>query len=310
MLKIETEIQGLTFIQIDILGCYLPSHTSIEYALSRFNDKRRKQIFRDFSDRAVLHYAQRNDVPIHMFHDTNYDIWDKTIDWSRMSELDLNQIFPIITKFACEITGDSFRKVIQSDFTISWFNHLLYNRQPDVQEIRKVTTNLLRFPRVPHNDTVKDFFKKHPNNKPIYQESNICECAEYIEALNYIYMRDCRLREKAHCNLRAFSLLRIHVEFMKRKAEVAEKSRREIAFLVLCEKGCGAYFMKEQVNRTNTCNSCKKKSKEQKNASRRDDRRGWVFDQIGACDGDCVSLKKRIGESGLCWACYQKKFPK
>jgi hypothetical protein len=190
----------------------------------KWKDKRNKQTFCGYSNWMVLHYAQRNDVPIHLFHQCNDGIYYRNIDWSNMSPSDLNKMYFIITKSICKLSGFSFSRMIQSDFTISWFNYLLYNSHPDMQTTRKITTSLLEVtggnPRATPTKALLKFLEKSSKNKPVDRDPKHWE---YLDAQTYTEMLYCQLGKISSYGvnidtLRAFVLLRSIEDFCKRKA--------------------------------------------------------------------------------------------
>jgi hypothetical protein len=298
------EVSGLSFTQVDIFGCYLPSYSSIKYALSEFNGKTAKQGFCHYSNFIALHTAPKYEAAINYF-DNHFDNADrdessKHYDFDNISEADLDESFWILTRFASELCEYDLNRIAQSDFTKMWFESVLYELRIDIQKYRKISTAILKLPSA---IAVRDFcldFKQTATN------SNVNKCDEYINAKTFIAALENRILLMSLDDPNMFMLMQTRAEYMNKKYKIAEANQGE-KFLDLCEK-CQKYFPNKRTNRANICNSCKpkwkKEKKEQKKVSRRKVYKGFEPVKTGMCSGGCGFPKRKINESGTCKHCY------
>jgi hypothetical protein len=302
------KIQGLSFIQVDVFGCYLPSCSSIKYALPEFNGKTKKQGFCHYSNFIALYAAPKYEAAINYF-DNHFDNADKDessklYDFDNISEADLDESFWILTRFASELCEYDFNLIAQSDFTKMWFEDVLGNRRTDVQKGRKLTRTVLNLPSA---NAVREFYSTYSKPKSIYVISGIDKCTEYTNAKTYLNALEQQIFSMSLNDPNMFWLMQLRTEYMNKKYKIAEANQGE-KFLSLCEK-CQKYFPNKRTNRANICNSCKpkwkKEKEEQKKVSRKIDRKGWVYKELGGCKNGCGSPKIRINKSESCWSCYR-----
>jgi hypothetical protein len=91
----KTEIKGHFFIQVDVFGCYLPSHASIEYALSQFKNRKRKEEFCNRSNSVVREFSPSYDIPMNRLNlDKYYEFHEdakREDSWKEIQIAELNK---------------------------------------------------------------------------------------------------------------------------------------------------------------------------------------------------------------------------
>lgn len=297
MLQTEIKVGRLTFIQVNIFGCYLPSHASIESVLDQIHDIRIKRKICDLSNSWVIRYGEMYNLPIDLQYAYVCNVKFKVEHTDAERLCNLYKQSSIIMAYQCELAGYKFNELAQNDFTVSWFERLVGTFNHDVQKYRKISGCMLKCVR----DNSKSFEKyvalklEHPNQRLIKHP-------EYMKSKTVAESFNNRIHEVARYDKRMLYLLHNDIQIMHKAFGMIEKSNDK-DYTIPCVK-CHAPFTSKQMSSSKICDSCQKKLNKRKKVSRRIDRKGWVFDRCGICDGGCGSPRIRINKSKSCLSCY------
>jgi hypothetical protein len=176
-------IEDIEFKQIDVFGEYLPSQSTIEMVLKIFDSKKKKKIFRDFSDkfnsRSSTHCYK---LPFDIFDEGSYLNWFKNLgDLKDISLLQANNIYLKMIKNKCKITGYEFELVVQSEHVMDWHNFILGNYgKGNKKEDRQMANICLKGSQDPRYERFHKFQQKEQSKHNFYHEY-----PDYAKALNY-----------------------------------------------------------------------------------------------------------------------------
>jgi hypothetical protein len=318
MLQKTIEVHGLSFIQVDIFGHYLPFITSIEYVLSKYKDKRNKRTFCDASNFVVSNIIEMYSLPSEPFDRAKYEVWFKNIDWDNISMPDVNTSIIKITESQCKLVGCSFYRVLQSMIIIQWFGLLLSSSVSDRRELCRVMTAALRIFR-DENATNSDekFAIQKTRLKPIYPNPMLVKCHDYTEASNCLQEFESRriAWEKQLCintgraNFIKSSMIMkadlIHEFELQNISYKPVKKHEDKKIIFSCQR-CHVQSLVKQMPKSKICGSCQNKRRRERKESRKIDPCGWESDRIGRCKGGCGSAKIKINTSGSCLKCYRR----
>jgi hypothetical protein len=292
------EVSRLTFIQVDIFGCYLPTRTSIESVLAKLSDKRNKRKICGRSNELVVLHSQYFDIPDSYFDDYGCEVTFRGEKTNEDSVYNLKKISIMITADQCKLAGLNARGMAQTIFVKSWFEGMVGGFDYDVQKMRKMVGNMLE---CTHNNS--KFIEKYADVKLEPLTSREKEYPEYVAArvlFESFYTQICL---RARYDKRMWFLLyqdhQIIYEILQRSEDIKDKTCINVCL------NCRIPFESKQMPSVKICNSCKNRSAEQKKVSRRLDRGGWVRVGTGKCDGGCGSPKIKINTSGSCLECYR-----
>jgi hypothetical protein len=291
------EVSGLSFTQVDIFGCYLPTITSIESVLAKIPDKRNKRKICERSNELVELHSQRFDIPDSFFDDwvcgVSYRVEKTDLD----RKYNLNKKMTVIMLYQACIAGLDGRGIARSRFVKNWFEGMLGGFDHDTQKLRKMMSN-----------TLECF---HNRSKPIDKYKNVKlepltsrekEYPEYVTARTLFESFNEQICLIAKYNslmlFFEYQIYQLIYEGFKLTEGVKDKT-----CINVCTK-CNVHFESKKRPSIKICNSCKNRSAEQKKASRRLDRGGWVPVGTGKCGGGCESPKIKINTSGSCLKCY------
>lgn len=290
------EVCGLSFTQVDIFGCYLPTHSSIESVLVKIPDKRNKRKICERSNELVMLFSPRYDIP-----DSFFDDWVCRVNF-RVEKTDRNRKYNLAKKItlimlyqAC-IAGLDGGSIAQNRFVKSWFEGMLGGFDHDTQKLRKMMGNMLEC--------------LHNRSKPIEKYKNVKlepltlrekEYPEYVTARMLFESSYEQIDLMVNYNSLMLSLEYQSCQFMYEGFKLTEGIKDKTCINV-CTK-CNVHFESKKIPSIKICNSCKNRSAEQKKASRRLDRDGWVSIGTGKCGGGCESLKIKINTFGSCLKC-------
>lgn len=291
------EVSGLSFTQVDIFGCYLPTTTSIESVLAKIPDKRNKRKICKRSNELVEIHSQCFDIPDSLFDDyvcgVSYRV-EKT-DQDRMDNI--NKKMTVIMLYQACIAGLDGRGIARNSFVKKWFEGMLGGFDHDIQKLRKMLGNTLE---CFHNRSKPIEKYKDVKLEPLTPQQK--ECPEYVTArmLFESFQEQICLISKYNSMMLSFEyqIYQLIYESLKLAEGIKDKTCVNV-----CTK-CNVHFKSKKMPKIKICNSCKNRSAEQKKASRRLDRGGWVPVGTGKCGGDCGSLKIKINTSGNCLKCY------
>jgi hypothetical protein len=297
MLNIETEIQGLTFIQADIFGKPLPSRTSIESVLDKITDKRNKRKICDRSNSVVLFLHQKYNLPINLLSDHFHDSRLKELSGGKLSLNDIHKILLHITELQCRLSGDDYYLLVQNLFNVEWFELLFCDFNFDIQKIRKAMTSYLA---CAYGNGNIETFDKYNNMKPEISSSNMIQYPEYMSARAYSHAFDSRICKIALYDVRMSIYMIFSVEIMNKVFKGIKQCKNTI-HEVFCTE-CQTYFTSQRMPILKVCLPCQKKLREEKKMGRRIDRKGWKFDRLGDCK--YCENKRKINTCGSCLKCY------
>jgi hypothetical protein len=136
-------VEGLIFAQTDVFGKYLPSRSSIEDVMSRFEDINRtndenrvnKQRFCSLNYTTVVELDKsfnptRNLTELENINIVlNYQEWLTNIETrkDKPAFLELSVMYQRNLDRMCQLTGHDFYCVIQDNFVIAWYGYLIGN---------------------------------------------------------------------------------------------------------------------------------------------------------------------------------------
>jgi hypothetical protein len=292
------EVSRLTFIQVDIFGCYLPTRTSIESVLAKISDKRNKRKICERSNELVELHSQRFDIPNDFFNE-----WVCKVSY-RVEKTDLDRIYnldkksTIITLYQAYIAGLDSKGIAQSIFTMSWFEGMVGGFHHDIQKMRKMLGNMLE---CTHNRSKP--IEKYADAKLEPLTSREKEYPDYVTSRMLFESFN-----KQICLIAAYNPRMLFLQYQDYQTIYENLKLREgiegKTCINVCTK-CNVHFESKKKPSIKICNSCKNRSAEQKKVSRRLDRGGWVCVGTGKCDGGCGSPKIKINTSGSCLECYR-----
>jgi hypothetical protein len=295
----KIEVSGLTFIQVDIFGCYLPTRTSIESVLAKISDKRNRRKICERSNELVDLHSERFDIP-----DSFFDEWVCKVSYrvektDRDRKCNLDKKLTVIMLYQACIAGLDGRGIARSSFIMNWFEGIVGGFDYDIQKLRKMLVN-----------TLKCF---HNRSKPIEKYKNVKlepltsrekEYPEYVTARTLFESFNEQICLIANYNSLMLSFEYQNLQLMYEGFKLAE-GMKDKTYIIVCTK-CNVHFESKKTPSIKICNSCKNRSAEQKKVSRRLNRGGWVCVGTGKCDGGCGSLKIKINTLGSCLKCYAK----
>jgi hypothetical protein len=291
------EVSGLSFTQVDIFGCYLPTRTSIESVLAKIPDKRNKRKICERSNKLAILHSRRFDIPDSFFDDWVYRMSFKVEETSKNRLHDLYKKSEIIMFHQCELAGLNPRWMAQSMFVMAWFDGMIGCDVPNNQAMRKVMGNMLK-----RTHSRSKSIAKHADVKLKRLTSREKEYPEYAIAIamqDSFFDRTCLIAIYDVRMLRlSYNKIQITYEIFK----ILEGLKDKTCINVCAD--CRLHFESKKQPSIKICNSCKNRSVKQKKASRRLDRDGWVSVGTGKCGGGCESLKIKINTLGSCLKCY------
>jgi hypothetical protein len=295
----KIEVSGLTFIQVDIFGYYLPTRTSIESVLAKISDKRNKRKICERSNELVDLHSQRFDIPDNFFDEwvckVSYRV-EKT-DRDRKYNLDKKLILIMLYQ-ACTARLDG-RDVARNSFIQNWFEGIVGGFDHDTQKLRKILGNTLECFHSPSKPIEK---YKNVRLEPLTSREK--EYPEYVTARTQfeLFCEQICLVAKYNSLMRSFMYEELQLMYEGFKLIEGIKVK---TYINVCTK-CNVHFESKKQPSIKICNSCKNRSAEQKKVSRRLDRGGWVCVGTGKCDGGCGYLKIKINTLSSCLKCYVK----
>jgi hypothetical protein len=300
MLQKEIEIQELTFIQVNIFGCYLPSNTAIKSVLDRISDKRNKAKICKHSNHIVIAHSQRFDMPVNYQYVDTCKIRFRVVHTDDDIIYNLRKVSSMIMAHQCVLSGCDFNFLAQNLFTVNWFEGVCGGFDLDIQRLERMSGHWLGCIR----DRGKSM-EKYASLKPELPSQRMSQHSEYMVARAINESFNTKIFEVARYDNRMRGLLYEDLQIMhdvfRRTAGIKDKT-----IITVCTE-CNLPFESKQMPCVKICKLCNSKQKEKKDASRRIPRRGWMFEKTGFCT-ECAD-EKRIDEHSLCWKCYQKKYP-
>jgi hypothetical protein len=181
------EIHGLSFTQINIFGRYLPSIPSIEYVISKYEDKRNKRNFCVASNFVVTNVIETYNLPSEPFDRAKYEAWFENIDWDNISISDTNTSIIKVIESQCKLVGCSSYRVIQSMIVVQWFGLLLSSSVSDRRKFCRIVEALLRILRGKNIANIDEKFAiQKARIKPVHPSLILMECHDYTDASNYL----------------------------------------------------------------------------------------------------------------------------
>lgn len=299
----DIEVQGLMFSQIDVLGEYLPSRTSIESVLAEVKDLRNKRKFLQHSNSVVM-ALNKSFNPHHYQPEltnldrNNYQQWFSGIVDPTLPEL--NKMFLWNMERICKISNHDPDLLMQSTFIVNWYHSLVGNFSGgDMQKIRKVWTTLLLVSKGEKSiDSLSD-------KQESIDYSELEKYPDFTAANKYLSSFCEFVGEAIKSDIRILIFDNAILEIIRESAQIIEKHEKGLV-VFFCKK-CKTHSTVKQGNIPLLCRTCQNKKREQKKASRRIHRFGWKFDRVGECIGGCGSDKIQINSDGICWEhCYSK----
>jgi hypothetical protein len=300
-------VQNIEFQQIYVFGEYLPSLSSIEDAIKIYDTKDKKIKFRKFSNNfnQWSSYHHHHEIPFNILDENSYLEWFNNLgDINKISYSQAETIYVKMIERKCKITGHDFRLVVQNQHVLEWYQCLYGNYgNGNEKQVREMSNIFLKGSETESYERFIDFQNK--------------------EKLRYSYLRDkyqdYAKAEKYYSEFFALNHVPILLD-SKKTIEQANGNiagiRGEIAKILknsqnyghqkqmfFCHK-CQSHSFAKAGKLQSFCDSCNKLKDAENKAKRNVDRKGWVFDRIGACQGGCGSLKIKINTLEICWSCY------
>jgi hypothetical protein len=299
----DIEVQGFMFSQIDVLGEYLPSRTSIESVLSEIKDIRNKRKFLQCSNSVVMilnksfnpQYCQPELTNLDR---NNYQTWVRGIVTPTLPEL--NKMFLLNMEIMCEISGYDFALLIRSTFIVNWYHSIVGNFSGgDIQKVRKESKTLLLI--INREKNIDSLSEKQDN----IDYSELEKYSDFAAANKYLYSFNKFIGEALEHDS-GISIFNNEIfEIIHESAKIIEK--RDKGVVVFFCKQCKTHSTVKQGNIPLLCKSCQNKKRDEKKASRRIPRFGWEFDRVGECIGGCGSDKIQINSKYICFGCHRSK---
>ena len=296
MLQIKIEIQGFSFIQADIYGCYLPSRASIESVLEKITDKRKKQKICTFSNRLVRNLSERWSIPSSLLDTACHIILFEYHYTGQISLEDLDKLRLNIVRSQCGLSGYSFDLVVQNDFVEAWFDSLVGDRNHNNQRLSRLSGQWLKS----YCSNSRSIDKKTEEIKPEVISQRMMEYPEYVIFRNFTESFNYQIYQIAVCDKRMQILIANDIKIMNIWFALIEKAE-SITHWNYCNK-CQTHFSSPKMPSSRTCDSCQKKLQKQKKESRRIYPKGEFY-KGGKCKGTCGSDRKRLNEPGYCRKC-------
>jgi hypothetical protein len=302
MLQIKTEIHGLSFSQVNIFGCYLPSHASIKSVLNEISDKRKKRNICDRSNFEVDRLGCKYGYTIYQLDIAFSNAILKEITGCKRSFSDIYHDIGVgilyFTEKQCRISGDDYPSLVQKQFIVDWFECVVGDYGHDKQKLRKISDNILRHVYSKGTRKIND---KYSVLKPEAPRSSMAKYPDYIHSKSYVDEFDTKIWKISNSNCEMFDLVIAVVELCNRSFEFSEP-------LELFCHSCQKYFTAKRRPSLIMCPSCLNNQREEKKKSRRIDLKGWKRGKNGCCKGGCGSLDIGVDESDICKRCYRSKF--
>jgi hypothetical protein len=306
MLQIETEIHRLSFSQVNIFGCYLPSRSSIESVLEQIRDHRKKRKICDRSNSQVPRLGRKYGLTIHQLEVSlsNAVLKERTGVGRSASEIyhDIGVGILYLTEKQCRISGDDYFLIVQNEFTVNWFECVVGDYGHDNQKFRKISDNILVHV---YSKGAKKLTNQYFGLKPEVPTPNMAKYPDYIFSKSYGQEFNTKVWKMINSNREIFHLAMAVVELCNKSFELTEQLKN-IPLELFCPN-CQTYFSAKRRPSLMICPACLAKQKAKQKLSRRIDRKGWVADRRGACDGGCGSPKIRINKLDSCLKCYLSK---
>jgi hypothetical protein len=294
------EVSGLSFTQVDIFGCYLPTTTSIESVLSKIPDKRNKRKACSRSNELVILHSQCLDIPDDFFNEWVCKVNCRVEKTDQDRKYNLNKKLKVIMLYQACIAGLDGRGIAQNSFVKNWFEGMLGGFDHDTQKLRKMMGNMLE---CFHNRSKP--IEKYKNAKLEPLTSREKEYQEYVTARMLFESFYEQIYLIADYNSLMLFLEYQSYQIMYEGFKLTE-AIKDKTYINVCTK-CNVHFESKKQPSIKICNSCKNRSAEQKKVSRRKPRNSWVSDESGACKYKCDSAKKLLDKSSTCEGCYSRR---
>jgi len=295
MLQRKTEIRGLTFNQVDIFGCCLPSSDSIESVLVQIRDKRKMRKVCEYSNKIVPILYMNYELPVDLLSATVDNIVTENYRTGEISLDDIDKVLLVITGLQCKLSGDNFESYMQEEFVVRWFEALLGDFNLDTKKMREIAASILK-----HSSGNKQLGKKF-GLEPEIPSKNMSNYPDYIKSKSHIQEFGRRISEISGYDVRMFLLIIASVKIMNEFFKISDRAITT-THKIFCSE-CQNYFTTNRRPVSKICGSCQKKSQEQKKVSRRRDVRK-DFNGIGNCK-ECEN-KRNLNTDGICRSCHEK----
>jgi hypothetical protein len=246
MLQIKTEIQGFSFIQADVHGCYLPSRASIESVLEKVYNKTKKQKICAYSNRLVRNLDERSDIPSHLLDMAFHIILSEYYFTGQFSLEDLDKLILKTIRDQCQLSGYDFDIMMQNMFVEMWFNGLVGDSNHDIQKQRKMTSRWLG---CTYGNSRSN--KKYTKPKPEAITQRMMEYPEYVISRKFVESFYCRINEIALYDQRMRQAVADHFEFGNKQYEILEKSKNKTRTF-FCGK-CQTHFTSKRMPSLKIC---------------------------------------------------------
>jgi hypothetical protein len=293
------DVHGLSFIQVDILGCYLPTRTAIESVLDEIRDKRNKKKICEHFNRMTIAHGQRFDIPIDYQSCYTCEISFRVEHTDEDIIYNLNKILSMIMATQCTLSGYDFNLLAQNLFTVNWFEGVLGGYNFNIQELYRMTGSWLKEAKNPSKNTGK--YENLEIQPPSQRKSKY---SDYIVARVVNESFNDLVFEQARYDKRMRYLIYEELSIGEELFRVLKNNKDKIAVTVCMS--CYMPFEGEQIPSVKICSKCQGERQKEKGASRRQPRYGWEFDRRGNCE-ECAN-KRKIDEPGFCLKCHQKKY--